>query len=158
MIDGEWDDVHRARVPHYAFENPMYSPMLRRWKREHLRAVANAGAPDLWGIRSEARAASRNKPVGYFRTRSDPWQPPVAGEAKAVRVLIRAAANFMIDRAKLRERVILSILADSGPRLHATSWSPADRDGAEQRQRRSRGEGDHLDGRNRGGALPLHPD
>ena len=61
--------------------------------REHLRAVANAGAPDLAGIRSEPRAASRNKPVGYFRTRSDPWQPPVAGEAKAVRVLIRAAAN-----------------------------------------------------------------
>ena len=118
MIDGEWDDVHRARVPLYAFENPMYSPMLRRWKREHLRAVANAGAPDLAGIRSETRAASRNRPVGYFRTRSDPWQPPVAGEAKAVRVLIRAAANFMIDRAKLRERVILRILADSGPRLH----------------------------------------
>jgi len=118
MIDGKWDDVHRARVPLYAFENPMYSPMLRRWKREHLRAVANAGAPDLAGIRSETRAASRNKPVGYFRTRSDPWQPQVAGEATAVRVLIRAAANFMTDRAKLRERVILRILADSGPRLH----------------------------------------
>ena len=80
--------------------------------------VVLAGAPDLAGIRSETRAASRNKPVGYFRTRGDPWQPPVAGEAKAVRVLIRAAANFMIDRAKLRERVILRILADSGPRLH----------------------------------------
>src|SRR5207244_12146761 len=97
LFRSEWDDVHRARVPLYPFENPMYSLMLRRWRREHLRAVANAGAPDLAGIRSETRAASRNRPVGYFRTRSDPWQPPVAGEAKAIRVLIRTAANFMID-------------------------------------------------------------
>lgn len=117
MIEGEWDEKHRTRVPLYPFDNPMYSPMLRRWKREHLRALASARAPDVAGIRGATRAESRSKPIGYFRARGDPWQPPVAGEARAVRLLIRAAANYMIDHAKLREQLVLRLLSDSGPRL-----------------------------------------
>jgi hypothetical protein len=41
-----------------------------------------------------------------------------AGEAKAVRVLIGAAIRFMIDVARLRARVILRLLDETGARLH----------------------------------------
>ena len=42
----------------------------------------------------------------------------MAGEAKAVRVLIGAAIRYMIDVAPLRERVILRLLDETGARLH----------------------------------------
>ncbi len=38
----------------YAYANPMCSQMLQRWKQERLKSIANAGAPDHAGIRSES--------------------------------------------------------------------------------------------------------
>jgi len=118
LIDGEWDAQARAHRSYYAYGNPMYSEVLRRWKRDHVRFVHNAGAPDWAGIRGENRAATQHRPVGYFRARGQIWQPRVAGEAKAVRVLIGAAIRYMIDVAPLRERVILRLLNETGARLH----------------------------------------
>ena len=43
MIEGEWDEEHRTREPLYPFENPMYSPVLRRWKREHRFCCSGVG-------------------------------------------------------------------------------------------------------------------
>jgi len=77
----------------------MYSEVLRRWNRDHIRFVLNAGAPDWAGIRGETRATTRRRPIGYFRARGQIWQPRVAGEASAVRVLIGAAIRYMIDVA-----------------------------------------------------------
>jgi hypothetical protein len=37
----------------YAYANPMCSQMLRRWKQERMKSIANAGVPDHAGIRSE---------------------------------------------------------------------------------------------------------
>ena len=51
----------------------MYSEVLRRWKRDHVRFVQNAGAPDWSGIRGENRAATQHRPVGYFRARGQIW-------------------------------------------------------------------------------------
>jgi site-specific recombinase XerD len=118
LIDGEWDAQTKAHRSYYAYANPMYSEVLRRWKRDHVRFVQNAGAPDWAGIRGENRSATQHRPVGYFRARGQIWQPRVAGEAKAVRVLIGAAIRYMIDVAPLRERVILRLLEETGARLH----------------------------------------
>jgi len=118
LIDGEWDAATNRHCSYYQYSNPMYSEVLRRWKRDHVRFVRNAGAPDWAGIRGESRTLSQHRPVGYFRARGQIWQPPVAGEAKAVRVLIGAAIRYMIDVAPLRERVILRLLDETGARLH----------------------------------------
>jgi site-specific recombinase XerD len=118
LIDGEWDAQSEAHRSYYAYANPMYSEVLRRWKRDHVRFVQNAGAPAWAGIRSENRASTQHRPIGYFRARGQVWQPRVAGEAKAVRVLIGAAIRYMIDVAPLRERVILRLLNETGARLH----------------------------------------
>jgi len=118
LIDGEWDAATNRHCSYYPYANPMYSEVLRRWKRDHLRFVRNAGARDWAGIRGESRALSQHRPVGYFRAHGQIWQPPVAGEAKAVRVLIGAAIRYMIDVAPLRERVILRLLDETGARLH----------------------------------------
>ena len=67
LIEGEWDPVRMCRITYYAHPNPMYSEMLLRWKREHLRAMANVGAPDVAGIRGESRSRTAQQPVGYFR-------------------------------------------------------------------------------------------
>jgi site-specific recombinase XerD len=118
LIDGEWDAVTNRHCSYYPYSNPMYSEVLRRWERDHLRFVRNAGAPDWAGVRGERRAVSQHRPVGYFRARGQIWQPPVAGEAKTVRVLIGAGVRYMIDVAPLRDRVILRLLDETGARLH----------------------------------------
>jgi hypothetical protein len=75
-IEGEWDAQANTTRSYYAYANPMYSEVLQRWKRDHLRFVQNAGAPDWAGIRGESHARSQHRPVGYFRARSQIWQPP----------------------------------------------------------------------------------
>ncbi len=105
-------------VSYYAYPNPMYSALLLQWRREHIRALAAAGAPDEAGIRGASHADTQRMPVGYFRVRRNPWEPAVAGEAPLVRLLIKAAITYMIDHAPPRERVILSLLRDTGARLN----------------------------------------
>ncbi|MBV9896293.1 MAG: tyrosine-type recombinase/integrase [Chloroflexi bacterium] len=118
LIDGEWDPTRNRRVTYYPHPNPMYSEMLLRWKREHIRALANAGAPDVAGIRSEPRSRTAQQPVGFFRRKRNVWNPPVARDAEVVRVLIVAAILWMSDHAALRDQVIIRILLESGARLH----------------------------------------
>lgn len=55
LIEGEVNAVTGEVHHYYPYDNPMYSEQLLRWKREHLRALANAGAPDRAGIRGERR-------------------------------------------------------------------------------------------------------
>jgi hypothetical protein len=69
LIDGEWDATTNRHRSYYPYSNPMYSEVLRRWKRDNLRFVRNAGAPDWAGIRGESRALTQHRPVGYFRAR-----------------------------------------------------------------------------------------
>jgi integrase len=118
LIEGEWDPVRNGRVTYYAHSNPMYSEMLLRWRREHLRALANAGAPDVAGIRGEPRSRTAQQPVGYFRRKHNVWNPPVARDAEVVRVLIVAAILWMSDHATQRDQVVIRILLESGARLH----------------------------------------
>jgi predicted ATPase len=118
LIEGERDPARHCRVTYYAHANPMYSEMLLRWKREHLRALANLGAPDVAGVRGEPRSRTAQQPVGYFRRRRTLWNPPVAREAEVIRVLIVAAILWMSDHATLRDQLVIRILLGSGARLH----------------------------------------
>jgi hypothetical protein len=104
LIEGEWDSHANAHRSYYAYANPMYSEVLRRWKRDHIRFVQNAGAPDWAGIRGESRTTSQHRPVGYFRAHGEIWQPPVAGEARVVRVLIGAATHAACHSPPGRDR------------------------------------------------------
>lgn len=115
--EGQWNARAKRFESFYSHDNPMYSQMLLRWRREHLRAVTNAGAPDHSGVRGTPRGVSARKPIGFFRTQRQVWNPPVASEARLVRSLILAAINFMTDHAPLREKVILRIMLESGARL-----------------------------------------
>jgi hypothetical protein len=118
LIEGEWDQSRNRRVTYYVHPTPMYSEMLLRWKREHLRALVNAGAPDVAGIRGEPRSRTEQQPVGYFRRKHNVWNPPAARDAEVVRVVIVAAILWMSDHATLRDQVVLRILLESGARLH----------------------------------------
>ena len=118
LIEGEWDSARNRHVTYYGYANPMYSEMLLRWKREHLRTMANAGAPDVAGIRGESRSRTAQQPVGYFRRTHNVWNPPVAREAEIVRVLIVAAILWMSEHATLRDELVIRILMESGARLH----------------------------------------
>ena len=50
----------------YAYSNPMCSELLSAWKREHLKQVRNAGAPEHAGIRGETQEESRKHPPPIF--------------------------------------------------------------------------------------------
>ena len=117
LIDGEVDPATGKARRYYPYDNPMYSEQLLRWKREHLRAITNAGAPERAGIRGETWRESARKPVAFFRIRRDPWNPPIAREAPAVRRLILQAFGDMIQHAELREKIILRLLLETGARL-----------------------------------------
>jgi integrase len=117
-IEGDWNQTQKCWVRYYGYPNPMYSELLLRWKREHLRALAHAGAPDVSGIRGEAHEASAQKPIGFFSRKRDVWTPPVARDGEITRVLIVAAILWMSDHATLCDKVIIRILLESGARLH----------------------------------------
>jgi hypothetical protein len=117
MIRGVWVPEDRRSHPLYPYENPMYSSLLLAWRREHLKWIRNAGAPDHAGLRSESRAQSARQPVGFFQVKRQPLEPPVARDAEPVRMVILAGVRYVIDKADSRESAILSILLDSGARV-----------------------------------------
>jgi integrase len=117
MRQGVFDREDKRFHPLYAYENPMYSPVLLAWRAEHRKWVRNAGAPDYAGIRSESRADSARQPVGFFQVRRQPLEPPVARDAEATRLAILAGVRCMIDHAPPRESVILRMLLESGARV-----------------------------------------
>jgi len=117
MRQGVFDPEDQHFHPLYAYENPMYSPVLLAWRAEHRKWVRNVGAPDHAGIRSESRADSARQPVGFFQVKRQPLEPPVARDAEATRLAILAGVRYMIDHAAPREAVILRILLESGARV-----------------------------------------
>jgi len=117
MRRGVFDPNDHHLHPLYAYDNPMYSRTLLAWRREHRKWIRNSGAPEYAGIRSESRADSVRQPVGFFRVRRQPLEPPVARDAESTRMVILAGVRHMIDHAPPREAVILRMLLDSGARV-----------------------------------------
>lgn len=105
---------------YYAYTNPMRSEHLTTLKRDHLRRVKNAGAPDHAGIRGESRQATNQAyPTAFFRQkRGRVWEPSVVMEPDEVQERIRTTLDFMIAHATFqRDQVILLLLRQTGARL-----------------------------------------
>lgn len=104
----------------YPYQNPMRSEWLTALKREHLRHVANAGAPEHAGIRSESHQESHHAyPTTFFRQkRGKVWEPAVVMEPDEVQERMRKVIDFMIQHATFqRDQVILLLLRQTGARL-----------------------------------------
>jgi integrase len=103
----------------YAYENPMYSEVLRKWKRERMRQIANAGAPDHAGIRGESWEQTWQNPTAFFRIkRKLPWKPGLAQESALVLRRVRTALLSMIKQAPTqRDRLVLLLLHQTGARI-----------------------------------------
>src|SRR6266516_6777993 len=109
-----------ADAGYYPFPNPMRSERLAALKREHLRQVKNAGAPDHAGIRSETHQETNQAyPTTYFRQkRGKIWEPSIVMEPDAVQERMRQTIDFMITHTTfLRDKVILLLLRQTGARL-----------------------------------------
>lgn len=106
------------RVGWYPYPNPMDSALLGRWKREYIRHLRSAGAPDSAGTRGESRERTARRPTSFFRTdRGKIWAPTLAMETDERIDLLRQALVFMIAEATtLRMRVVLLLLLQTGAR------------------------------------------
>ncbi|HET8840566.1 MAG TPA: hypothetical protein VFN35_03825, partial [Ktedonobacteraceae bacterium] len=83
----------------YAYDNPMRSELLTKWKRERMRHIANAGSPDNAGIRGETWEQTKLNPTAFFRVkRKLPWKPSLAQESSLVLRRVRAALLSMIKQ------------------------------------------------------------
>lgn len=105
---------------YYIYPNPLRSERLISLRREHLRQVKNAGAPDQAGIRGETwQETNRQFPTNYFRQRKGKvWEPQVVLEPDEVQERIRKTIDFMaLHAAFLRDQVILLLLRQTGARL-----------------------------------------
>src|SRR5712691_1823664 len=94
MRRGVFDTNDHQLHPLYPYENPMYSRTLPAWRREHRKWIRNSGAPEYAGIRSESRADSVRQPLGFFRVRRQPLEPPVARDAELTRLVILAGVHY----------------------------------------------------------------
>ena len=104
----------------YAYQNPMRSEKMLALKREHLRQVKNAGAPDHAGIRGESwQETNRAFPTNRFRQRRGKvWEPQVVLEPDEVQQRMRETIDFMALHAPFqRDQVILLLLRQTGARL-----------------------------------------
>jgi integrase len=105
---------------YYVYPNPMRSERMVVLKREHIRQVKNAGAPDHAGIRGESwQETNRAFPTNHFRQRRGKvWEPQVVLEPDAVQQRMRETIDFMILHATFqRDQVILLLLRQTGARL-----------------------------------------
>jgi integrase len=103
----------------YAHGNPMRSEILSRWKREHLKQIENAGAPDHAGTRGESWEDTWQYPTAFFRQKQRHlWKPALALEPALVLKRVENAINIMIEHAPTqRDRVILLLLNHTGARI-----------------------------------------
>ncbi len=109
-----------SEAGYYPFANPMRSERLGALKREHVRQVKNAGAPDHAGIRGESHQETNQAfPTAFFRQkRGKVWEPEVVMEPDEVQERMNHTLDFMIQHATfLRDQVILLLLRQSGARL-----------------------------------------
>jgi hypothetical protein len=105
----------------YAFANPLSSEVLVALKREQERALANRGAPDHAGVRSETHEQSRRRPTAFLRQyQAQGWKPEVRKELADVRQGIHAVLDAMLESSEVsvREKAVLSLLRTTGVRIH----------------------------------------
>lgn len=105
---------------YYAYPNPLRSERMIALKREHIRQVKNAGAPDQAGIRGETWAeTNRAFPTNQFRQRRGKiWSPEVVLEPDEAQERMRKTIDYMAQHATfLRDQVILLLLRQTGARL-----------------------------------------
>jgi Site-specific recombinase XerD len=103
----------------YAYDNPMRSELLQRWKRERIKAIANSGAPDHAGTRSERWHETNKQPTAFFRQRrGEPWKPDVALTSEQIQLRMNTDLDWMARHASTqRDRLVLMILRETGARL-----------------------------------------
>jgi hypothetical protein len=103
----------------YAYENPMRSELLQRWKREHMKAIANSGAPDRAGTRSESWHETNKRPTAFFRQRrGESWKPDVTLTSEQLQQRMNTDLDWMTRHASTqRDRLVLMILRETGARL-----------------------------------------
>lgn len=103
----------------YAYENPMCSQMLQRWKRERMKSVANHGAPDHAGTRSESRYEPNKQPTAFFRQRrGESWKPDITLTSEQIQQQMNIGLDWMTRHATTqRDRLVLMILRETGARL-----------------------------------------
>lgn len=105
----------------YPFPNPLVSEILMTIKREQVRALANAGAPDHAGIREETHEQSRRRPTAFLHhAGTTAWKPNLRKELADVREGMHTILDAMIDNKELplREKAVLELLRNTGARLH----------------------------------------
>ena len=115
MRQGVFDPEDQHLHPLYAYENPMYSPVLLAWRAEHRKWVRNAGAPDYAGTRSVSRADSVREPVGFFQVKGQPLELAVR-DAETTRLAILAGATRYYSqmtenqKAEIRHETVLAMM------------------------------------------------
>ncbi len=106
----------------YAYPNPMCSEMLQRWKREHIKSLANSGAPDHAGTREETWQETNERPTAYFRQRRGEvwkeWHPDAALTSEQIQERMNTDLDWMTMHASTqRDRLVFLILRETGARL-----------------------------------------
>jgi hypothetical protein len=103
----------------YAYENPMRSELLEQWKRAHMKTIANGGAPDRAGTRSECWHETNKRPTAFFRQRrGEPWKPDVTLTSEQIQQRMNTDLDWMTRHASTqRDRLVLMILRETGARL-----------------------------------------
>lgn len=105
----------------YVFPHPLSSEVLVALKRDHVRSLANSGAPDHAGIREETREQSRRRPTAFLRhPQAEGWMPEVRKDLVDVREGMHKVLNALLDSKNvvLREKAVLELLQNTGARLH----------------------------------------
>jgi hypothetical protein len=103
----------------YAHPNPMCSELLQQWKRERMRFMKNAGAPDQAGIREESWQTTSTQPTAFFRQRrGEPWKPEVSLTSEQTQKRMNVDLDWMTLHAPTqRDRLVLLLLRETGARL-----------------------------------------
>lgn len=104
----------------YVYPNPMCSQMLQRWKREHLKSLANSGAPDHAGTREESWQETNERPTAYFRLRRGKvWHPDAALTSAQIQERMNTDLDWMTRQTTTqRDRLVFLILRETGARLN----------------------------------------
>jgi integrase len=103
----------------YAYANPMCSELLQRWKRERMKSIANSGAPEHAGIRSESWQETNSQLTAFFRQRrGEPWKPNVTLTSEQIQKRMNIDLDWMTRHAiSQRDRLIFMLLRETGARL-----------------------------------------
>lgn len=103
----------------YVYTNPMCSELLQRWKREHIKSLANSGAPDHAGTREETWQETNQRPTAYFRLRrGEAWKPNPALTSEHIQTQLATDLTWMATHAPTqRDRLVFVLLRETGARL-----------------------------------------